>query len=338
MVQSQHPGIKYKSFSIYYDGNGDVDERSFISEVIKKYPTIDPFYKQPNDTEVESQFHHALLHSEVPSTGSSFISQYFLMKMIAENGIKVVLDGQGSDEYLGGYMHTFYRLIGNYIRQGKLKKALLTSSQLHKRLAIRFPGSLVHLSKSALCSVSNEQKLYNFEYRNYYPFILNEKPNDPPFLLVDKGGSLMDSFLYHLIFTSSLPSLLHYEDRNSMAFSIESRVPFLDHRLVEFAFTLNDNDKIKGIETKYILRKSLSQILPGAIANRQDKKGFVTPGENKWLKGPLKQLLEIDFANIDFLNKNLVKTLLTQYKNGDTSKANLIWRIATLNYWIKYLQ
>ena len=122
-----------------------------------------------------------------------------------------------------------------------------------------------------------------------------------------------------------------------MAFSIESRVPFLDHRLVEFAFSLRDEDKIRGTETKYILRKALADVLPDAITNRQDKKGFVTPGENKWLRGPLKHLLDIDYSNLDFLNKERVAGLVEQYRKGDTSRAVLVWRIATLNYWIKNL-
>ena len=104
------------------------------------------------------------------------------------------------------------------------------------------------------------------------------------FDLNNTAGTRLNNFLYQLLFKSSLPHLLHYEDRNSMAFSIESRVPFLDHRLVEFAFSLNDSDKINQGETKYILRQSLQSILPPKIINRKDKKGFVTPGEVKWLR------------------------------------------------------
>ncbi len=335
MVQHQHPGTAYKSFSIYYDGDGEVDERPFISEVIKKYPAIEPFYKQPTEDEIIVEFHRALYHADVPSTGSSFISQYFLMKLIAENGIKVVLDGQGSDEYLAGYMHTFYRLVGGYFRKGNLTKAISATRNLSDKLSLSTGKTLSHLSKSLLSSFSTEQQLYRLEFRKYYPFLMNEKPNDPPFLLENKAGSMMDRFLYHLLFTTSLPSLLQYEDRNSMAFSIESRVPFLDHRLVEFAFSLQNEDKIRGTETKYILRKSLASILPDAITNRQDKKGFVTPGENKWLRGPLKNLLEIDYDNLGFLNRDKVASVIDQYQKGDSSKAVLVWRIATLNYWIK---
>jgi asparagine synthase (glutamine-hydrolysing) len=335
MVQELNPGMNYKSFSIYYEGKDDVDERPFINEVIKKFPEIDPYYFSPTDKDVEESFHHALFHADVPCTGSSFISQYFLMKLIGQHKIKVVLDGQGSDEYLAGYMHTFYRVIADMIKSGNIFGAVSLTSQLNEKLHLSFSKLFAHFGKSMLSAFNTEQSLYSLEYKNYYPFLSNLSSDKIPFNLESKDGKRTDNFLYQLIFNTSLPSLLHYEDRNSMAFSIESRVPFLDHRLVEFAFQLSSEDKIKQTETKYILRKSLHGILPEAIENRKDKKGFVTPGENKWLRGPLKNLLNIDLDKIDFLKKETVKKILNEYKNGDNSKAILVWRIAVLNYWLK---
>lgn len=335
MVQQLNPGMGYKSFSVYYEGKDDVDERPFIYEVIKKYPSIEPYYFSPTDKDVEECFHQTLYHADVPCTGSSYISQYFLMKLIGQHKIKVVLDGQGSDEYLGGYMHTFYRIIADLVKSGNIFCALNLTYKVNKSLNSSFSKSLAHFGKSLLSTFNTEQSLYALEYRNYYPFMSNLSSDKIPFHLEKQNGNSTNNFLYHLIFNTSLPSLLHYEDRNSMAFSIESRVPFLDHRLVEFAFQLKTNDKVKGTETKHILRKSLHNILPEAIENRKDKKGFVTPGENKWLRGPLKHLLEIDPDKIDFLKKETIRKILNEYKNGDNSKAILVWRITVLNYWLK---
>jgi asparagine synthase (glutamine-hydrolysing) len=121
-----------------------------------------------------------------------------------------------------------------------------------------------------------------------------------------------------------------------MAFSIESRVPFLDHRLVEFAFSIPNDLKINQGVTKHILRESLRGILPDAIANRMDKKGFVTPGEVKWLRGPLKYLIEdIDYSNLYMLDTQKVRHLIEAYKKGDNSNAKLVWRVATLSRWLR---
>jgi asparagine synthase (glutamine-hydrolysing) len=256
------------------------------------------------------------------------------MQLIAANGIKVVLDGQGSDEYLGGYMHSYYRLIADLIRQGSISKALKTTQLVASNLHLSGAKKAAHFSKSLLSSLSTEQRLYAIEYQRYYPFLLAEKPAYNPFLLANTPGTRLDSFLYNLLFTTSLPSLLQYEDRNSMAFSIESRVPFLDHRLVEFAFSLQNDDRINGLETKRILRTALSGIMPSEIVNRRDKKGFVTPGETKWLRGPLSHLLDIRYEDFPFLRKDVTERIIKAHKAGDNSLSTLVWRIATLNYWI----
>jgi len=334
MVQKQNPGMKYKSFSIYYEGEGDVDERPFIREVIEKYPDIEPHYYSPTEKEVEQEFHRALYHSDVPVTGSSFISQYFLMKLIAKNNIKVVLDGQGADEYLAGYMHSFYRLIAGMLRSVNLGDAVGETLRVNKRIGSTGTKMAAHFAKSVLSTVKGEQELYALEYSRYYPFMTDQPTSPAPFSLAHPEGSRLDSFLYNLLFTTSLPSLLHYEDRNSMAFSIESRVPFLDHRLVEFVFSLHDDDKIKQAETKFILREALKDILPYAIYARKDKKGFVTPGENKWLRGPLKFLIDTPVLP-DFIQKEKANKIFSDYRNGDNSKATLVWRLATLGEWAR---
>jgi asparagine synthase (glutamine-hydrolysing) len=333
-VQNLYPDNPYKTYSIYYDGKGDVDERPFINEVIKKYPSIQPHYYSPQESDLEEAFHKAVYHADVPVTGSSFMSQYYLMKLIGGDGIKVVLDGQGADEYLGGYMHSFYRSISGMMKSFQPGKIIDTLQGL-KREQGYGAGKLADVfAKSALSMMRSEQDLYALEYAHYYPFLSDIDKSNSPFELPKVKGSDLDAFLYHLMFTTSLPSLLHYEDRNSMAFSIESRVPFLDHRLVEFVFSLNDDDKIKGPVTKNILRTGLGDILPEAITNRKDKKGFVTPGEVKWLRGPLRFLLDAKVEEMPGMHKDKIRKLISEFKAGDNSKANLVWRLCVLNYWV----
>ena len=120
-----------------------------------------------------------------------------------------------------------------------------------------------------------------------------------------------------------------------MAHSIESRVPFLEHRLIELAFSLSNEDKINKSVTKYILRESLKDVLPEKVYNRRDKKGFVTPGEINWLRKPLRNLLDIDYSNFDYWDKNTTEKIIADYLNGNNKNSKLVWRIATLNYWLK---
>ena len=338
MVHKLNPGIHYKSFSIFYDGPGDVDERPFINSLIKKYPTIDAHYFTPTMQDIEESMHQAFYFADVPSNASSLLSHYFLMRMIRQNDVTVVLDGQGSDEYLGGYNHTFYRTVADQLSSGHLINALSTTGEVNKNLKAGLGKSIKHFGKSILSLTHKEQSLYELEYKNYYPFMTTADKNKIPFNLEKKPGNKLTNFLYHLIFTTSLQSILHYEDRMAMAFSIESRVPFLDHRLVEFCFTLNNDDKVHGPVTKYMLRKSLEKILPADIAFRKDKQGFTTPGETKWLRGPLKHLLEVDYSMLDTMDVKKVKSLIADYKAGNNAYAKLVWKTVTFAYWMKHFK
>ena len=332
LVGKEFPRTSFKAFNVFYEGKDSVDERSWVKEVIEKYPSIDPYYYSPGDDDIANAFERAIYHADVPLAGSSPISQYFVMQLAASKGIKVLLDGQGSDESLGGYMHSFYRLIGGMMKHGQLIDA---RAEINAHATMQdFSGSKKTdlWLKSVLSAFLSEQKLYEFEYKNYLPYLSIDK--NVPFNLKTIEGSRLSQFLYQLNKNTLLPTLLQFEDRNSMAFSIESRVPFLDHRIVELAFRLPDSAKIHRGVTKRILRDSMKGILPEAIAERKDKKGFVTPGEVKWLRGPLKFLVEQDMGDIPFLTKAKTDMIMNDFKSGSNKYANLVWRLVVLKYWM----
>src|SRR3990172_2708884 len=217
VIGKDHAGVPFKTFTIYYQGKNPMDERRWVSEVVRTYPNIEPVYYSPSDDEVAASFDHAMTLHDVPIPMSPPISYYFVMKVANQHRMKVILDGQGSDEYLGGYSPSF--------------DSLIDWSSLGFDKGPEFDGKR-------------------------------------------GGGSRLKQYLYHLMFSNPLPSLLHYGDRMSMGFSIESRVPFLDHRLIEFVHSLQDKDIIFLGKTKYVLRSALEGFLPAAIANRMSKQPF----------------------------------------------------------------
>lgn len=324
------------TFSIYYEGENSVDERPFIREIEKKFPReFNAHYFSPSFGDITNDFEKIAYAADVPMSGSSPISQYYVMKLVKESGIKVVLSGQGADDYMGGYMHSYYRLFADNLRKLQFKTLF---SELH---AYRdFQDASVKktvdvLLKSGLSFFASEQQLYNLEYKSYFPFLVNETSTKSTFSLDLSGTSKFSNFHQALLSYSSLPTLLHYEDRNSMAHSIESRVPFLDHRMVEFLVKSSSNLKIHEGYTKWILREAMADRLPQKIKERKDKKGFVTPGEVIWLRGPLKELLELDYTRMPFIHRKATEKLIADFKKGDNKNANLVWRIANLNFWIK---
>jgi asparagine synthase (glutamine-hydrolysing) len=323
-----------ETFSIYYDSTKGFDERPFIRTIEQKYPKqFQLNYYSPNEQEIAKDFDAIAYSMDFPLSGSSPISQYYVMKLAKEKGIKVILSGQGADDYMGGYMHSYYRLYAEWMKHfqfGKLSKGIKEYKKIHAASNSKLTNVLL---KSTLSSFMSEDAIYKFEYKNYLPFLGNQKNDWITF--ENFSSSKLNEFHFALMNYSSLPTLLHYEDRNSMAHSIESRVPFLDHRLVELLFQFPDNLKINNGWTKFVLRQSMEGVLPKEIQWRTDKKGFVTPGEILWLRGSLAHLLEIDYTQLSFLDKTKTKNIIEDFKKGNNKFATLVWRIATLNHWLK---
>ena len=122
-----------------------------------------------------------------------------------------------------------------------------------------------------------------------------------------------------------------------MAYSIEARVPFLDYRLVEFIFSLPEDQKIKHAQTKYILRNSMKGVLPDQVRMRMDKMGFVTP-ERVWMSGALRPWInEIfesrSFAQNPYLDSEKVNLLFSEHQSGQRDLGSTLWRWINLELW-----
>lgn len=333
-IGRQYPGQPFRTFSIYYDGKDEVDERPFMKEVVNQYPAIIPDYYSPPRDEVFAQLDQIIYMADVPITGSSNISHYFLTERIHKRNIKVVLDGQGVDEYLGGYGHSWYRFLADLAKNLRILK-MASEVSFFKKYQQAGPGSIFSLlGKSALSLVKGENALYNFEYKHYFPNMMKAGAH-APLQIPDVEGNKLQQFSYQLLFYSSLPTILHYVDRMTMAHSLESRVPFLDHRLVEYAYNLSNRFKIHNGITKPLIRDAAKDILPAKIYERKDKKGFVTPGETSWLRNQLSPLLDINYAKLDFVDRKNATQAVQSYKAGDNKNAKLVWRLAMLNRWME---
>lgn len=334
-MAAQSPESKIHSFTAYYTGKLGVDERPWAQKVLDKYPSIEPHFYSPKDDELEDAVEKMMFHMDVPLGGSSPISQYFVMKLVRENGIKVVLDGQGSDEYLAGYMHSYYSRIGSLLSQGKLFPALKLFGGHYSEHLGSLKAASKTLASASAAAVMNQQQWHKLEYRRRDMSLFSDKQH-VPFTLQDHTSDRFANHLITLTLSTTLPTLLHYEDRNSMAFSIESRVPFLNHELVEFAFSLPNDFKLTKT-TKLLLRESMKGIIPDAIRTRKDKKGFVTPGETKWLRGPLKHLVKSDALDYSFIDHSAIRSLFDEYNSGNNAHSKQVWKVAMLNKWLKTL-
>ncbi|MCX6232792.1 MAG: asparagine synthase (glutamine-hydrolyzing) [Bacteroidetes bacterium] len=328
---------QFKTFSSYYTHAPQYDERKWIQLVTDTFQTK-PYFVSASAETVMQELSDITWHHDFPVPGSSPISQNYVMKIARENGVTVLLDGQGSDEITGGYHHAFYRYYAYLLKSGKL---LRFAKEYPDYLKYNPKGSTVaKLIKLAAVLFFSESSLYKQEAKRNLQNPLSVSFDDTSIFdnIKDLKTDKLSNFLYNQMMSTSIQTLLHFEDRNSMAHSIESRVPFLDYRLVEFAFSLPPEYKIHKHLGKYIHREALKSIVPSAIMDRNDKVGFLAPGEHFWLRNEMKPFIENIFESNNFKNRSiynhqLIRAKYREYQNGNGTYANMIWQIMALEIW-----
>jgi asparagine synthase (glutamine-hydrolysing) len=330
--------------------NKEVDEKPFMDAVIAETHT-EPHFVYPGAAEAFSLAETITWHQDEPYGSTSIYSQWAVFSEARKQGIKVMLDGQGADEQLAGYHGSFWYYAQALIAQRRhaafakmiyerwRKHGLWPQDQIKALLGHRAPAwitsrvrQVVPVDRSGdgwlTSEVLNAARpssgggMGEVQFRDSVPAI-------------DDIGTLCVAFMKG----ASLPMLLRYEDRNSMAHSIEARVPFLDHRLVEFTLRLWDRHKIVGGDTKRVLRAAMKGILPEQVRNRHDKLGFATP-EATWFRGTLRPMViegvEATLARFpELLNAGETRALTMAALEGRRPLDFTLWRIINLGVWGK---
>ncbi len=194
-----------------------------------------------------------------------------------------MLDGQGADEVLGGY-HYYFPLIASALLRARRPLQYARFARSHRRALGEPPLSrryaLASLAPARLRRAAPER--LHAAARRRPARAGPSRPRQRRLLAGPPEFDSINEILAAHTTSLGLPSLLRFEDRNSMAHSIEARVPFLDHRLVEFAFRLPGDYKVNGVETKYVMREALKGVLPERIRTRTDKIGFRAEPAATW--------------------------------------------------------
>jgi len=280
---------KMDTFSVIFK-EASIDESLFIKETESKTETCS-HYLIPNKEDILSDLENVIRSQDEPVAGPSVIGQSIVMSLSHENNVKVLLDGQGADETLGGYTRFISSRAADLFMDGEIQKAFQTLVNTRSNRMERLWVASLFLSM-----VTNDRvaKIIN----RMFTFIMNFKKMDSMDAMHEdlrsEGASrTFDRFQRESsnLFSSlrfatdqRLQELLRYEDRNSMRYSIETRLPFLDYRLVSFEFTsLPDSLKINEQWTKRVLREAMIGIIPDTIRNKKDKLGFAVP-ERDWVE------------------------------------------------------
>lgn len=223
----------------------------------------------------EGHLDKMIYHQDQPFSGASHYSEYNVFEEARRNEMIVMQDGQGSDEFLCGYGEFYITHIRSLLRSGQWRKVIQLIKTKARHRNISFAGELKLVITTAYLH-SMITFIKRITGKDRYPWLSVEWKK----IALENLKYFSDKSVRELSITeiehSSIPYQLHSEDRNSMLFSIESRLPFLDHRLVEYCIGLPDDFKIRGGYTKAVLRDAINE-LPEEIKQRKDKMGFVAP-------------------------------------------------------------
>lgn len=318
------------------------DERKWIDLVVGK-TGVDAHYVYPALDRLFEESPSITWHQDEPFGSTSIYAQWCVFRLAAQNGVKVMLDGQGADEQLCGYHGFFGPRLATLLRSLRFHYLIHDAAGIH-----RLHGySLVQLLKIMVPFLLSENRIQQLRrlggYAHSSPTWLNvgrlqAEAIDPFQQLGARDGGITELSRSQLT-GSNLQMLLHWEDRNSMAHSIESRVPFLDYRLVEFVLGLPDEFKIAGGMTKLVLREAMREVLPDQIRTRVDKIGFATP-EEVWVRNIStdvfqRKIEESTQAAPSCFNADAMMKEFESICNGKKNFSFLPWRIINFGEWTR---
>ncbi len=279
------------------------------------------------------------IHDEPYQSQSPFLA-YNVFKMVKKNDVKVLLNGQGADEYLGGYGQFVYAKL---IKKFRSLKWLEVYKEIKDQDFKKFPNGYL-LRVIAASVIPDKLRAILFEAFNGSGLrknLINNKVLGSKNVNADKQIPVnlynVKGISEHETFFSTLPKFLKWEDRNSMSNSIEARVPFLDYRLVEFTYNLPDDYLDYKGETKRVMREGLKDILPNPIKNRKDKNGYLTP-EERWVKKDDPALFRKKIEEAIEISKGIIKKDALEY--FDKIVASEIpfdytyWRLILFSIWL----
>jgi asparagine synthase (glutamine-hydrolysing) len=321
------------TFSAVYGKGQAADETQYINEY--KPFLSNMFLITPSVETLQTDLTCLIKAHAEPFPTTSPYAQFKVMEL-AKGKVVVTLDGQGADEELAGYHYFFGFFFKDLLKQGRLGKLSIEVIQYlfkhHSLYGLKnFLFFLLPVKIKTGLRVK-EKGYLNIEfvekYKNYNSIAGN----------LYNSESLNDALIDH--FEYKLEHLLKWEDRNSMWFSIEARVPFLDYRLVEKSLAASGDMIIKNGITKHPLRQSMLGILPEKIRIRKDKIGFETP-QDEWFRKPEWNKLISDilnsrsFAERGLVNPKAALAILKDHLSGKKDSSKEMWKWVHLELWFR---
>ncbi|MCK4352008.1 asparagine synthase (glutamine-hydrolyzing) [candidate division WOR-3 bacterium] len=299
-----------------------LDERKYIEAIVEKY-NLRKNYIFPESKKLWEEIEKFIWHQDEPIRGTSIWDHFSVMRFVYENGINILFDGQGGDETLCGYTAYFPQFLWEISKKFQIFRLI-------KEFALGFDLIFFAIRERLLGRQNSKEFLakdFLKEFKGREKFILEELF---PRTITEKSAYAITK--YSLVF------LLKETERNAAAYGIETRLPFLDHRLVEYVFSLPLKYKLRNGWTKWILRETMKGILPEFVRKRRRKIGFGTP-ETRWTR-ELRQEIETlfnskEFKSRPYWNSQKISQSFRHFCQGQKLQPDFFWRVISLEIWFR---
>ena len=321
---TQSVGVRQNTFSAVFP-NSINDEEKYVDAVLDICQGhVDGHKILPTPEEFKADLRDFVRTQEEPLISSGPYAQYQVMREATKH-VTVLLDGQGADEMMAGYI-PYYMV---YLRQLRAQGATAAAAELSKSLDVLF--RLGRFKIKAKLKGRKDVPVTSLLKKDFTSRYAGER------FPVEQDN--LKKRLIQDLFHNSLPSLLRYEDKNTMRFSLEGRVPFLDKEVVKFIFSLSDEAIIKDGWNKRILRDATRGVLPESINRRRNKIGFTTP-QSEWfmrLKNHFYSIfLSESFANRPYFDQTEVLHAFEGWiKGSNNADTMMFWRLLNLELWLQ---
>ena len=333
--EAEAVGETQRTFSATFPGEA-FDESRYI-DAVGSSARVDQHRVAVNGRNVLEQARRVLRAQDEPFGSMSILAQWQVMRIAREADVTVLLDGQGGDELLAGY-HSFVGYhIADLLQAGHVRTAMRELRTYHRQQLHAWPRT-ARLALVPFVPDGARVCLRQLDKRaaSVLPPRLRRLAAETR--AAPDGFGRLDAERYR-VYHRGLPALLRYEDRNSMAFSLEARLPFLDYRLVELSFRLDPAALIASGATKLLLRRALADRLPPLVRDRRDKIGFLTP-QARWLReaGPeVARALERPGFGGGYVGREAARRLLGSVERGRPGADFALWRCICLDLWLQEL-
>jgi asparagine synthase (glutamine-hydrolysing) len=322
------------AFSCAYDEGAAFDERPWMKAAAEAAGAT-LHLTVPDGSDFWSVFDTLATTQDEPTAGPGVYSQWKVMEIAHATGLKVLLDGQGGDETLAGYFRYLPTRLRDLAETGDVAGFLALFGPVAAKIGV--PTTVLHTVEPwlpAALVAELRSRLGQGKDRVLSRALASRRTDTPGWPRAERSG-----LWRHLAFDTlvrQLPSLLRYEDRNSMAFSIETRLPFLDYRLVEFAFSLPDTVKLEGVTTKAVARRAFADRVPPSVLARRDKMGFETPTD-LWIRrrwaDEVRRRLSRPGPFQDWVDGSVLRAELEASLAGKRTIGLQVWRWLSLEAW-----